>query len=32
MPKNMYFQRVRLRDLIEELMAAADTSKPAVKS
>ncbi len=28
-PKNMYVQRVRLGDLVVEIMATADTSKPS---
>jgi hypothetical protein len=31
-PKNMYVQRVKLGDLIVELMATADTSKPSFVS
>jgi len=31
-PKNMYVQRVQLNDLIVEIMATADTSKPSFVS
>ena len=31
-PKNMYVQRVKLGDLIVEIMATADTSKPSFVS